>query len=590
MSGWDEAKVTAYIAQIEADLVSRYPGARVLTPDELKRYGKRAPINGWRLPSALHLPDVDLLILRGFPYTLPRVALVRHNCDMPHTERDGVLCLEQDGTTFDHTRPADVVEHELARATTLIKELQDGQHQGDFARDFERYWGHYANSSDTLVISLLGEIPAVRHVQAARAEKMVVVADPPEQATHWIQNRFDTDAKPDRCAAVLCPLAQAPKPSEYPTDGASLLKYLARACPEGAQVIRQIAKNWPREVLVVFCIDRMPKPIALGAVRLSVALTRSQGKKRYQLVKDDSGVVSQWAAAVKVELCPVRRAEAAWVHGRYTDAHRPQLSTKAVTIIGAGSLGARVAEFLAQSGVGKLSLIDDDVFELANASRHALGADALGLKKAEAVASMLRRKLPHHDGIVAYPQTWQELFRSNPRVLTDAHLIVSLTGNWTADAALSDLQHSAVPMPPVIYGWIEPYACAAHGVLLKAAGPCLRCHFSDTGRPNRRVTEWPEDIETVPVCGAIHTPFGASALGFAQSMLASMAIDALLKNSEAGEWRVWTNTEAEIMAHGGTVSPRWVDVFGKLGKEPRIQRLSWRQSELCRACRTAAPT
>jgi hypothetical protein len=590
MSAWDEAKVTAYFAEIEAFLVSRYPGVRALTPYELVRYRTRSPLGGWRLASALHMPEVDVLILHDFPYTLPRVALVAYDRDMPHTEHDGVLCLEQDGTTFDHTRPIDVVEYELARAASLIQELQGGQHQGDFARDFERYWNHYAHTSDALVLSLLEKIPAVQHVQAARVGRMVVVADPPERAVQWIRNRFGADAAPERTAVVLCPLAQTPKPSEYPTDGASLFKYLDRACPQGALFARQIAKNWPREVLVVFCIDRTPKPAALGAIRLSVAMTRSQGKKRHRLAKDESGgVASQWAAAVKVERLSVRRAEAAWVHGRYTDAHRPQLSTKAVAVIGVGSLGARVAQLLAQSGIGKLSLIDADVFELVNSSRHALGADSLGHNKAEAVASMIRRSLPHHEGIVAYPQTWQQLFRDKPEVLTRANLILSLTGNWNADVALSDLQHSAVPMPSVIYGWVEPYACAAHAVLLKAAGPCLRCHFSDTGRPDRRVTEWPEDVETVPVCGAVHTPFGAAALGFAQAMLASMAIDALLSNSEAGEWRVWTSAEAEVTGHGGTVSPRWVDVFGRLGKEPRIQQLSWRQSELCRACRVAVP-
>ncbi len=591
MNAWDAAKVTAYIAEIEKNLVSRYPGARSLTAEELARYRPRSPIRGWRLASVGDVPEIDLLILPDFPYTLPRVALVNYNRDMPHIERDGVLCIEQDGTTFDHTRPTDVVEHELARAATLIKELQGGQHQGDFARDFERYWVHCANESDTLVISLLEEISAVQHVQAARAGNMVVIADPRELATQWVRNRFGTDTEPERCVAVLCPLAQAPKPSEYPTDGTSLFRYLDRACPQGAQIVRQIAKNWPREVLVVFCIDRTPKPAALGAIRLSVAITRGKGKKRHPLAKGEpGGIVSQWAAAAKVERLPVRRAEAAWVHGRYTDAHLPQLKAKTVAIIGVGSLGARIAQFLAQSGIGNLALIDADVFDLANASRHVLGADALGRNKAEAVASMLRRSLPHHEGVVAYPETWQQIFRNNSEILTRANLILSLTGNWNADAALSDLQHSAVPMPPVIYGWVEPYACAAHGVLLKASGPCLRCHFSNTGRADLHITEWPEDVETVPVCGAVHTPFGAAALGFAQAMLASMAIDALLSNSEAGEWRVWTSTEAEVTAHGGTVSPHWVDVFGGLGEKPRIQHLSWRQSELCRACRVGAPT
>jgi len=591
MSTLDEATIAAHLAEIEVFLNSRFTSVRVLTPGELARYRDRLPIHGWRIGATHHVPDVDLLILTGFPYKLPRVALVVFDRDMPHTEHDGVLCIEQEGTTFNHRLPIYVVEYELARAATLLAELQAGQHNDDFTRDFERYWHHYAHKSEVLVLSLLETIPAVRQVRAARTGNLVVVAQQVERATQWIRNRYGSDAAPDQTVGILCPLPEVPKPNEYPNDGDALLSYLDRVCPEGAQELCRIANSWPKNVLIVFCIDRPPRPAALGAIYLSAAMKRSTGKKQHKLAKGKPGdLASQWMAAVTLERLPVQRAEAAWVHGRYTDVSHPILSKKSVVVVGTGSLGAGVAQLLAQSGIGELALVDPDVFELANSSRHILGADSLRLNKAHATASMIRRRLPHHQGVAGYPSSWQQLFSDKPDVLSKVDLVLSLTGDWNADAELSDLQHSGMPMPPIIFGWVEPYACAAHAVLLKANSACLRCHFSETGVADRRVTEWPDNIETVHVCGAVHTPFGAAALGFAQAMLASMALDTLLGNSEGGDWRVWTSTEAEISAHGGAVSARWVDVFGKLTDEPRIQRLSWSKSDLCRACRVAAST
>lgn len=590
MSAWGPEVVAAGIAQVETSLQNTYPDVRVLTAEELQRYATRKPICGWRLPPAMHMPEVDVLLLQDFPYSLPRIALTAINNDVPHSEHDGVLCLEQDGVTFDHTRPADVVAHELARAAEFYGEILAGAHQEDFTRDFERYWSHYAVRSEVSVTSLLEGNPTAQVVRAGSVGNKAVIADGIERAQLWLRNLLGGSVTVERKPAVLCPVAVAPRPSQYPKDGASLFAYLTAECPDGAQILRQVILPWPREVFVVLSVPRDPKPPGLAAIRLSVALTRSQGKRRSQALhgQQRGDLVLQWLSVARAERLVMRRAEAPWVHGRYTDPQWTRLRGKSVAIIGAGSLGARVAQILAQSGIGQLALIDPDQFELANASRHLLGEWYAGRNKAEAMALLLRSSLPHHDGIVSHPSSWWDVFRSKPEVLTKADLILSLTGDWNADAALSDLQHSEIELPPVIYGWVEPYVGAAHAVFLKGLGPCLRCHFSASGVIDRRVTDWPADVETVPMCGAIHTPFGSASLGFAQSMVASMAIDSLLSDLEAGEWRVWSSSAADVTGNGGTLNPHWAATFGDLPAEPQIRRLVWRQSAVCPACREPA--
>ncbi len=58
-------------------------------------------------------------------------------------------------------------------------------------------------------------------------------------------------------------------------------------------------------------------------------------------------------------------------------------------VIGCGSGGSVVASSLASCGIGHLTLMDGDTFELGNVSRHVLGMSAIGKNKAESLATYL---------------------------------------------------------------------------------------------------------------------------------------------------------------------------------------------------------
>jgi hypothetical protein len=67
----------------------------------------------------------------------------------------------------------------------------------------------------------------------------------------------------------------------------------------------------------------------------------------------------------------------------------PLLQGKRVAIVGVGWVGSKIAEELANCGVGYLRLIDHDVLERQNLVRHALPEDYLDRNKAEALAEYL---------------------------------------------------------------------------------------------------------------------------------------------------------------------------------------------------------
>ncbi len=72
------------------------------------------------------------------------------------------------------------------------------------------------------------------------------------------------------------------------------------------------------------------------------------------------------------------------------------LKQSSVLILGAGGLGCASSQYLATAGVGKLTLIDDDIVELSNLQRQVLHHDAdIGRKKVESASDALREINPH---------------------------------------------------------------------------------------------------------------------------------------------------------------------------------------------------
>lgn len=71
------------------------------------------------------------------------------------------------------------------------------------------------------------------------------------------------------------------------------------------------------------------------------------------------------------------------------------LTSKKTLLIGAGTIGASIAELLARSGIVEITIIDDDILEIGNLIRHPLGLMQLGNSKSKKIADRLNQVNPH---------------------------------------------------------------------------------------------------------------------------------------------------------------------------------------------------
>ncbi|RSK45406.1 HesA/MoeB/ThiF family protein [Bacillus canaveralius] len=111
------------------------------------------------------------------------------------------------------------------------------------------------------------------------------------------------------------------------------------------------------------------------------------------------------------------------------------IASSKILQIGAGSLGSSIAELLVRSGLEKIAIIDHDLLEMGNITRHALTLNDIGQYKAESLMHRLNQSALHGKA-VAFPGTLEMNLKEKSEQLGIYNIILDCTGD---DAVLNDL-------------------------------------------------------------------------------------------------------------------------------------------------------
>lgn len=161
-----------------------------------------------------------------------------------------------------------------------------------------------------------------------------------------------------------------------------------------------------------------------------------------------------------------------------------------VLVVGLGGLGCPASLALAGAGVGRLTLVDDDVVALHNLHRQTLYATAdIGRRKAD----VARERLQALDPGLELDARVLRLDAASARALVAAHdLVLDCTDDVATRYALSDACAAAgVPLVQAGLGALEaqvaqwcadgcPDPGAGVGADAASAAPCYRCAFPRT--------------------------------------------------------------------------------------------------------------
>ena len=543
--------------------------------------------------------DAGHLVDDGFPYTPPRIA-VADGPDVlawPHLEADGLLCILSSDAAVSSEDAAAVMKCILGEACRLIEDSITGDNAEDFRQEFLSYWDLAADKGSRSFIGLLEPQGPGRRVSVWRGQQAHIVGESPKALRRWLQRWGAKKGKGQDyiiCDGVLIWLAEPLLPAEYPRTAVDVRALTRERSSEAVSVLEELAASGAAEI-DVFMGARTPHGACFAAITLRPPRQAgSAGRKGDPLVKGfrpghvpRSLLIDRYlSGGVKVTKSRIERADHHWIHGRDQDPRQERLRHARVAILGCGSVGGSLARLLAQAGVGNLLLVDPDILKWPNVGRHELGAASVSNAKALELARHIEKAYPHLGEIAWRQERVGPKTRKLVGELASYDLIVSTMGNWAGESFLNDVHWESDHYPPILYGWLEPNAAAAHAVFVPKSEACFRCGVDDKGQPNLKVTKWLEgsgDFQA-PACGAIFTPYGPAELCWAHALLAEAAMDALMGEVATAFHRIWIGSRGRIETAGGTWAMQWVREMGGPGDGGITVSRPWPASSSCPVC------
>ncbi|MET0331720.1 MAG: molybdopterin-synthase adenylyltransferase MoeB [Dyella sp.] len=225
-----------------------------------------------------------------------------------------------------------------------------------------------------------------------------------------------------------------------------------------------------------------PLMLLCGSGQRSLLAAETLQRMGYRSVSSVAGGFNRWKAEGLPLSSPLLDSDSAERYARQLrlpevgEAGQAKLAAARVAIVGAGGLGAPAALYLAAAGVGRLSLIDDDVVERSNLHRQVIHADArVGMLKAESARLGLLALNPRVR-IEAVPQRLQA---DNVEALIGGHdVVIDGADNFPTRFLLAAAtRRLGLPM---VYGAVERFTGQVSVFdPNRSASPCYRCLFPE---------------------------------------------------------------------------------------------------------------
>lgn len=506
---------------------------------------------------------IVVLIDKYFPLSLPSINLAdRTNWQRkPHIIRGGKLCLADENDLFNPYSGDEVVKHLIEKAKVLLSEISEVESEIDYVDEFESYWSSFSDNKLATFFSLIDPNPPSRIVKHLRIEDDVYFAETGEQLQEWFRNKgkkYRFNALRDTAFLWLTkPLV----PENYPKTNQDFNNSLNSV--SNSQILRAVLPQDHYDLPVIFAFATSDSS-ALGGVTLREPFESKikNGKEIRTFNKKDgfrknsdlpSNILEQrYLNSAKASCSRVQRIDARWIHERGGTNSSRYLREKHVCIIGCGSLGSAVALNLAKAGVGRFTLVDNDTLTWNNIARHALGADSVGLWKADAMKEFLTSQLPHLKVTSFGGAWWLDVLEKDKSQLLDANVIVATTGSWGVDSSLNSFVKLGVHNIPIVFGWIEPFACAGQALAVLNNGGCLQCGMTAVGNFSKQSTKWNElTLKRSGACGEFFQPYGLTDAIPIQHMITKMVTNVLHKKIKRSTLHTWVGRDQDLKSCGG---------------------------------------
>lgn len=460
----------------------------------------------------------ELRLPAGFPghvrafIQLSQDAVLR----IPHLDSAGVLCLEGDpGPGMGYSAEERILFLLNAYLEDFLKPWLAGDLDGAFEAEALNYWAievARARSKNDPVRSVwtVDSPPAkatVRDGVLLIPSRVVIAADEANRMTNRLAQSIGSKQRIGVLVADI-PISHALTPTTWPKTNVQLDRLLKARLSDAdyAKLCSNLGRRGRGKHGVV----------VLRSVETAFAYLLPHGPAT---VVDVGKGKKTFPPLQKILPLATSRLDPKWIVGRDQYPEVDERQARHVLVIGAGALGGAVTDHLAKAGVGKVSLIDPDTMSAPNVGRHLLGAEAIGEKKAAALAQRINLAYPM-TLVVPFAKSMADWLKDNS--LADIHVVLDLTGEPDVRQQIESAREDH-PCPLLI-GWMEPYVAAAHACSLPSGHAWLK-NLIDPMHELQAV-EWPSEvIQQEPGCSSQFQSYTAVAAEHAVALIAESALE-----------------------------------------------------------------
>ncbi len=443
---------------------------------ECQSFNKEYQISGNQMQLTLCFPD-------QFPYKLPSVYIPssEHSLLLPHVEKDGKICLFQDGTTvIDFSRPVDIVETVLKKAIEILELGFSDDRKIELISEFDAYWRGSDHKGNAISLVTSNNIPrelfAASYEKKVPLERSVIIAENKNELVVFLKKYGATNYKEEK-HTYYCPLLNAIEPPRYKeeiTVGKIISIIKNHSSNESHEDFIKFLKSSKLPIYIVFSIP-FKDYYVLYAVGIPHSNDRKKVNKGFRANKVNAKHEINFVIDEFIERISLNRFDADYLLKRSGATN--MLNNKEILIIGIGSVGGFLADYLRASGIGKINVLDRETLTNENLHRHNLGMKFLNQNKAEAIKVFLDEKY-----------TIGEVFAHNINAFSEikgqfngVDLVIDVSG----DENLYRKNNSNFPSNiPLLFGWVEALGLGHHIVSSNIGSKkgCLECLYtSDEG-------------------------------------------------------------------------------------------------------------
>ena len=418
-----------------------------------------------------------------FPYELPNVFILNYDSlpFIPHVEKSGKICLFQPGSiVLDYDRPIEILDILIDKVSETLKAGLTSP-TSDLVLEFLAYW------QGCNIVSFIKVNEQARQIFCARLNKEILqhgqymIADDKNELLSFSE-RFCVDTSQLQ-KALYVPLNKNFSPPDFRKE--LLVKDVLGLIDKFSnEQTKNFFNSSLRKIKLPISLA-MSIPDKESRILFGVCFSKARDQKAacrgFRSNKIFASHELNFAQNDSVIKTDFKRFDKDYLLKR--TGGNDSMNNKKVLIIGGGSVGGHVSEYLASVGIENIAIIDNDILKNENLYRHCLGIQYVGKKKVEALKEYLELKykdinITSHD---------LDVNKGIAKEILSVDVVISLTGDENLNRKINMETPKDIPL---LFGWIEPLGIGTHivsGNIANTKG-CLEClYLSNEGDflPNR---------------------------------------------------------------------------------------------------------